>query len=208
MNYLQLCQRLRQESGGSGQGPQSVVNQIGENKLYTDWVNQAWTEIQNVRDDWFFQWANGQVNVAEGANIVTLPADLRKLSTLLIDGERIGLVDWPVFSRHFLNNSNLGKPSVVSIAPNGQLYLNTTADQAYTLSFEYFTRPQILATNDDIPTLPSEYHMLIVYKAMMFYGAYEGAGDVLALGRMQYHNMMSDVEYHKLPTITAPGALA
>lgn len=208
MNYLQLCQRLRQECGGSGQGPQTVANQVGENRLFVDWINQAWTEIQNVRDDWFFQWTMGQQDIAEGAYIVTLPNDLRRLETLLIEGQNVTMTDWPIFSRQYLHSVQAGRPIVAALAPNGQLYLNAVADKRYPLAFEYYTRPQILAENADIPTMPSEYHMLIVYKAMMYYGAYEAAGDVLAIGRMNYHNMLSDLEYYRLPECNVPGPLA
>ena len=54
MNFLSLCQRLRQECGVDGTGPVSVTGQTGEQKRLVDWIVQAWVEIQEERPDWLF----------------------------------------------------------------------------------------------------------------------------------------------------------
>lgn len=208
MNYLQLCQRLRQECGGSGSGPQSVTNQIGENKLYVDWVNQAWREIQNVRQDWFFQWKQGGFDITEGATIITLPSDLNRMAVLEIGDHKVDVIDWPVYRQYYSQTLEQGRPTAVSFAPNGQLYLNKQADKNYSCRIDYYFLPQQLVNNTDIPTLPEEFHMIIVYKAMMYYGAYESAADVVGMGVSAYHNMMSDLEYKQLCRVDAPGPLA
>jgi hypothetical protein len=94
------------------------------------------------------------------------------------------------------------------MAPNGQLYLNATPDTDYTLFGEYYAKPQELAENDDVPLLPSHYHMLIVYKAMMLYAGYENAPDVFAAGQLHYQQMLADLEQDQLPSMTMPGAIA
>jgi hypothetical protein len=210
MNFLQLCQRLRREVGGSGDGPPSVLNQQGENRLYVEWINQAWQEIQNYRTDWGFHWTVLSQPVAEGSSIVSLPADLRTLSgdTLHIDGYGITVIPWAQMQQLRRQTLNTGRPTGCSMAPNGQLYLNATPDTDYTLFGEYYAKPQELAENDDVPLLPSHYHMLIVYKAMMLYAGYENAPDVFAAGQLHYQQMLADLEQDQLPSMTMPGAIA
>jgi len=209
MNFLQLCQRLRQEVGGTGSGPSTVLSQSGENRLYVDWINQACKEIQSDRLEWRFMWSQGSVALPVGAQINALPVDLKTLDpdSLLLDGGRIDLFDYSVFRNNY-RASYSGKPTVCTILPNGQLKTNTVPDQAYTLNFDYWTKPVSLSENTDIPSLPEEYHMLIVYKAMQYYAGYENAGEVYQDGRIRYEEMLPDVELTQLPAMTLPGAIA
>ena len=210
MTFLQLCQRLRQEVGGSGDGPPSVLNQQGENRLYVTWINQAWQEVQNYRTDWGFLWAELSQPIAQGNSIVSLPADLRTLETvnLHIDGHSVSVVPWAQMQQLRRQILNTGRPTGCSMAPNGQLYLNATADTDYTLVGEYYAKPKALVANDDVPLLPAHYHMLIVYKAMMLYASYENAPDVFAAGQLHYQQMLADLEQDQLPAMGLPGAIA
>ena len=54
LNFLQLCQKLRQEAGISGSGPLTTVNQTGELYRVVDWVQQSYNDIQEKHDDWNF----------------------------------------------------------------------------------------------------------------------------------------------------------
>ena len=56
MNFLELCQRVRQESGGvSGTGPTTVTGQSGQLKKLVTWTNAAWRELQLMHDDWLWK---------------------------------------------------------------------------------------------------------------------------------------------------------
>lgn len=52
MNYLSICQTVRELAGIPGTGPATTVGQTGELKRVCNWVNQAWNEIQLHREDW------------------------------------------------------------------------------------------------------------------------------------------------------------
>lgn len=210
MNYLQLCQRLRQEVGGSGDGPASVTSQTGENRLYVDWINQAWTEIQNLRVDWDYHWSQMSITLTSGQSTGTLPADFRTLKdgTLYIGIYPVSIITWDQMSDLRSQGLNTNRPTSVAIAPDGTLYLNATCDQNYTLTGEYFILPQSLTSNVDIPLLPSRFHMMIVYKAMMYYASYENAPEVGAMGNLQYQQMLSDTGIDELPLVTPPGPIA
>jgi hypothetical protein len=210
MNFLQLCQRLRQEAGGSGDGPPSVLNQQGENRLYVTWINQAWQEIQNYRTDWGFHWAELSQPITQGNSTVLLPADLRTLrgESLHIDGQQVEVVSWERMQRMRRQALASGRPSICAQAPNGQLYLDRETDADYTLSGDYYTTPQSLTDNGDVPLLPDHYHPLIVYKAMMLYAGYENAPEVFTAGQLHYQQMLADLEQDQLPAMAMPGAIA
>lgn len=210
MNFLQLCQRLRQEVGGSGDGPPTVLNQKGENRLYVEWISQAWQEIQNYRMDWRFHWAELNQSITMGNSIVSLPADLRTLNsdTLHIQGHSVQVIRWEQMQRLRRQALSTNRPTACSMAPNGQLYLNTIADADYTLLGEYFAIPQVLTENGDIPLMPERFHMLIVYKAMMLYAGYENAPEVFTSGQLHFQQMLADAECDLLPVMEMPGAIA
>lgn len=54
MTYLQMLQRLQQESSTSGTVPSTCQNVTGDLARLCGWINQAWVDIQNERSDWFF----------------------------------------------------------------------------------------------------------------------------------------------------------
>ncbi len=208
MNFLQLCQRLRQEVGGSGSGPSTVLSQNGENRQYVDWINQAWIEIQSMHS-WHFLWTQGSVELQPGALVHALPDDLGVLdsASMVIGGVRLPLVDYLAF-RDAYRAAGVGRPVASTLLPNGQLKLSAYPDQPYTLEFDYFIKPASLASNTEIPALPGQFHMLIVYKAMQFYGTYENAPEVFRDGLMKYERMLPDLENAALPPMSLPGAIA
>jgi len=44
--------------------------------------------------------------------------------------------------------------------------LSQPPDVAYTMELDYYRTPQILAANQDVPHIRSEWHNIIVYKAV------------------------------------------
>lgn len=53
-NFLQLCQKLRQEAGIAGNGPLTTVGQSGELGRLVDWIQQGYNDIQEKHEDWDF----------------------------------------------------------------------------------------------------------------------------------------------------------
>ena len=63
MNYLQLCQRLVQETGIADSGPANTAGQVGDYGRITFWVNDAWLKIQSMRANWHWMWGGGNRSV-------------------------------------------------------------------------------------------------------------------------------------------------
>lgn len=204
MNYLQLCQQTRQECGGAGVGPASVVSQSGESKLYTDWVRQAWLDIQLSQDNWSFLWGQSTLPIIAGTREYLLSSTISSIDggTVKLDGAFIPEIDYKQIT------TDVGKPTAFTFLPNGLLALNTIPDANYTLSFDYFGTPVELVANTDTPAIAANLHMIIVYKAMMLYGAYENAPEVYAEAMRKYGELYSHLTHRYLPAIKIAGTLA
>ena len=71
------------------------------------------------------------------------------------------------------------RPMVISITPARSLALGPTPDAGYTVLGDYYRAPAELATDAESPSLPERFHMAIVYRALLHYGMFESAGEVI-----------------------------
>lgn len=226
MNYLQLVQELRSEVGASGTGPSSVTGQIGLPQRLVGWINKAWLEIQGRHDVWGFMRKPFEFTVAQGVTRTT-PAeaglsDLRywHKDTLRCWRNSLGisdeqwLVEWEyqVFRNTYRFNQNRtlqGRPMVFAEYPNGKaLEFGPLPDETYTVVGEYQRIPTPLVADTDVPDLQEHQHMIIVYKAMEYYGLYESAGEVLSRGQKQYSALLAQLEREQLPAVYLGDPLA
>lgn len=99
-----------------------------------------------------------------------------------------------------------GQPTVISSAPDRSLLLGLTPNDIYTVVGEYYRSPQILAVDADIPIIPTEYHMIIVYRTMKKYGMFNVANEQIAEGREEYSRLMSRLQRQYLPSIGLGGS--
>lgn len=224
MTFLQLCQRLRQEAGVSGVGPSSVVNQAGEMRRLVDWVNTAYEDIQLTRTNWM--WMRGEFSFNTTANDYDYSAaeagiasrfNMWDVNTLKAYRTSIGLsnesalseLDYASYRRAYLTGAqSTGNPVVFSIAPDRKLLLGAKPDDVYTISGQYWKAPQTLIADADIPEMPIEYHMLIVWRALEIYGLYEVASECVLRGKQSAFRYMNRLEMNQLPDVTFAGPLA
>lgn len=197
MNYLALCQRYTFEVGDSGDTgtlPTAVTTQTGKMLRAVTNVNQAYTDLQNKQQNW--EWRNaestGNESISAGVKTVTLVGassdfdELRPYFTDLgqpyvqiylssvgtTDQQNLYLLPWQEFTGYYDSErfTSTGRPKYASIAPDRTLKLWPTTDAVYKLKYRYRKTIQALAANTDTPALPTKYHMLIVYMAMVYYG--------------------------------------
>lgn len=231
MNFLQLAQRLSVECGVSGTGPSSVLGQTGMSLKLVNWINSAYIEIQGMHDNWgwmrepftFNTVANvGDYLPATTTNTTTgqLMTDLRYWwkDTFRCQRASIGvqdeqwLVEWEyqVFRNTYRFNLQVpGRPVVFAEKPNGKaIMLGQVPNDVYIVSGEYQTLPAGMVNNTDEPDIPAHLHLVIVYKAMQFYGLYEAAPEVLARGNTEFSRLMNQLEREQLPAMYLGNPLA
>jgi hypothetical protein len=103
--------------------------------------------------------------------------------------------------------STTSRPIAITIAPDKSLGLGPIPIAGYTVVGSYYKVPSELALDADIPTLPTQYHMAIVYRALMMYGMQEGASDAVQRGEYEFDRIMRRVAIDRLPDFRMAGSL-
>jgi len=204
VTFLELCQRLRQEVGAAGSGPASVSSQHGEYARLVSWVQQAWREIQLERHRWRFAWAEASIETAPDFRTYSPPADLDEWdeSTLMCAGNQLKAWPWGEFRKRYAFDSGQESPGAITRKPDGTIILDASpAAENQPLTFEYWRTPQVLTEGGDVPRLPERYHMVIVYRAMLYYALYENAPEVAQAARNGESTILTEMEKLELPAM-------
>lgn len=225
MNFLELCRRTREKCGISGSGPAAVTGQQGEMLRIINWVNEAWVEIQNAQPDWMWMRGTFSVPTVNGQQTYTTAAAGidTTFSHWHLDTFRVYQTARGVSDEQFLHpqeylqfrdvyaysNRIPGRPAFFAVQPWDQsLMLGPIPNDGYTVVGEYQKKASEMTVNSDIPALPSQYHMLIVYGAMERYAAYESAPEVMVPVSREYDEMRSKLMGNQLSPVFIEQTLA
>lgn len=221
MNFLSLVQRLRSEAGVSGADPTTCQGQTGETLRLVRWINEAWFDIQNVHHDWFFLRGSFTFNtntVAAQQSYTPAQCGITNFGEWKKDSARIyaiGMgvsnemilpyIGWDEFRNLYLyGNMRLTtqRPVLYTIDPQYNFVLGATPDTSgYTVDGEYFAVASYMVNDTDIPIMPAQFHMAIVWRALMAYGLYEGASEAVDRGTAEFKTLMLRLQGRQLPTI-------
>lgn len=207
MNFLDLCQRLVQETGIADEGPATVTGQTGDMGRIVNWTNDAWLKIQSIRADWNWAWSTGTSTLTAATNTVTLPATVETIKRVSIGQGFLQALDYNDFADNYRVIQN-GDPSVYSIKPDGTLCFSSKPTENKTVSYELYATPVALVNNTDVPAMPERYHILIVYEALRCYAQFDEAPELEKRAFLYYEEMLADLERDQLARIGAPEALA
>lgn len=228
MNLLQLANQLRIECGTSANALTTAQSLTGEQARLVSWIQQAWREIQLLHEDWNFLRQDIEFNCIGSQRFYTpgtAPLDtVTNLGHWKKDSWRCSSVGasyadeqrltwWPYNQFRDLymygNQRNIiTRPVVITFDQTQRIGLGSMPDQAYVITGEYYTGPVDLTADTDSPACPQQFHMVVVYGAMIKYGLYENAPEVVARGREEYRRMMNRLEVNQLPGITWAPPLA
>ncbi len=218
MNYLELCQRVRQESGISGTGPTTVIGQQGQLGKIIEWVRAAWYEVQNLREDWGFMFTEATFPTLVNRDKYEIDtSDIRLIDQLKIydliagriDETRLPFKEFKEFRNLFsVGLGSPGRPSFFTQQPDGTLVLAPTPIEIYTITIDYYRAPQRLLTNSDTPYIPEWFHDIIVYKALMMFSAHYEAAMQYQHANAEYERILNDLESTYLPRMGITGPLS
>lgn len=207
MNFLQLCQRLRQETGIGESGPTSVTGQTGDMQRLVDWVNESWVRLQSSRKDWDWLWANASVSLLAGGNTVALPTSVDQIVEITHDGSPLKQMTYAEFREGF-RTIGPGTPTAFAVRPDNKVVLNAITPTTLTLAIEYYAKPAYLSLNTDEPGLPERFHMLIVWMALNEYALFDEAPELSTKARTNTEQIYAELELDQTPAVSLPGALA
>jgi len=228
-----MTQRLWLESGASGTspGPSTIVGATGESARLATWINAAWQDIQTAHTDWgwmrtaaSFITVQAQATYALGTAAGTVGVSVATFGEWARNTGRSYLTSVGTNSEVFLDyipyeswrssyqfgaiRNQYSRPLQFSIAPDKSICLGPVPISGYTVTLDYFTAPVDLTADADTPTLPAQFHMAIVYRALMMYGAFESAAEVYDRGELEFGKIMRRLADQRLPEVGFIGSLA
>lgn len=226
MNFLQLVQRLQAECGVSGSPIATTVAQTGENSLLVNWINAAWQDLQSAHQDWGWLRTSTSFVTVDGKSTYT-PTEAGTTNFGMWDrytfrcyNTSAGIkseifmeyVEYDFWRDGYLFGALRDTRSqgfVVAVAPaDKSVCIGPVPASGYTIEADYYTQATEMAADADTPAMPSKFHMAIVYRAMIHYGMYNAASEVVQRGDMEYKKILRRIIIDRLPEITVGPALA
>ena len=219
--FLTLAQDVRQEAGLAGTGPAAVTNQVGMDKKLVTWVKNAWIDIQEAHSSWRFLWKDdgllttnsrvrGYSPSSLGFSVRTLSKESIRAYVGSVANEMwISHMDYPEFREKYLRGVVVsGRPITYTWTPDNRILFYPVPNDAYTVSFEYYRTPQVLAQNGDTPICPEWLHDAIKYRALMYYAAHDENNVLYQAASAEYARWRTRLEDDQLATPMVAGALA
>lgn len=220
--FLELCQDAARESGTvTGTLPSTVESQTGRLAKIVSWTAEAWLQIQNSRNAWFFHRkefpataktsANTKRYLPASWNIDDFAAWLHEEDSITIylesegvaDEDSIRQISWQDYRyRYERGAQTANRPLHYAISPANEFCIGPAPDGVYVLRGEYRRTAQILAANADVPLCDPRFHKVIPWKAVLLLIAHDEAPpDRLATANFEYMNYMQALERDQLPRI-------
>lgn len=209
MTFLELCKRVRQDAGVSGEGPTSVTGQNGMLARIVRFVINANNEIQLENADWYFLWAQGQGSTITKVNNY-FDGDfgidrMRSIRTFTCNEETIEARDWDWYMREVKGkgkDKELGVPKYYTVRPDNKILFFPVPDGDYPVSVDYYRKPVPLVNGTDVSVIPEEYHEAIVCRALMFYAHYEEDTYLFQTKLLEYNQWLNRLSQTQQPQIT------
>lgn len=99
------------------------------------------------------------------------------------------------------------RPTLMTVTPSKGIGLGPFPAAGYTVVGDYYKIATQLSLAADVPALPVQFQMAIVYRAMMSYGAYESASEVYQRGEVEFNKMIRRLISRELPGVSVGSAL-
>ncbi|CAB4145023.1 hypothetical protein UFOVP891_48 [uncultured Caudovirales phage] len=229
MTYLEMCQRLMVEASISGT-MSTVAGNAGLMGKAVGWINTAYVDIQNLHQDWEWMRREARLNTVAATreyaytsftdSSVAISRFRRWvpetfsywLSSTGQSGEGfMDEVDYAVWRRAYDFGSRAtqqGAPINYAVKPNKSIAIYPVPDAVYVVRGDYYRSAVNLTLDADTPEFHSDYHMAIVWAALMLYGEERSAPECYAQGISHYNEVISKLERDQLPGIQFGGPLA
>lgn len=231
MNFLQLSQRLRLEAAIDGSGPTTVVgNTNNEYARVVNWINAAYLDIQSKNDDWNFMWAEFTKTLSASTGEYTAlemthdtPASRVEVSRFNNQSFRYYLASTGVSGENFCcyhpwsffrdmyqfgsTRTQEGVPSEFSIKPNRNVVFWQIPNDSYVIRGEFYRAATSMSVDADEPIFADEFHLAIVWWAMMNYAGFEETSFQYQHAKNQLDKIMNKMERQERPEIEEAGPL-
>ena len=234
MDLLALVQSLHYEAKLAGPAPSGTSGLDGRAADLVRWVIEAYNDIQR-QGDGKWKWLRGEWNfdtVADTASYaVTTITDTDDDATitrfrawdldereppliyLSADGKaterELAVKEWRDFRYLYVRGTHSSAyTGAIAAKVDDKLFLGPTPDDVYRVTGTYWQSNQELAVDADTPEMPDNYHMAIVYRAIVKYGYNSVSPEILARAEMDgapiYEALVNNQAYSRFSLSTAP----
>lgn len=217
MNYLQLAQAVKRESGlGAGSSIVSLATAAGDDLRMFNWVNWAARDITLSRADW--RWRRGAATLASTVNQTNTATDFGlsdfaswkpasrtyKPSAYRITDGAEGALQWMEYEQFrqafTVGTQTAGVAQYWSVSPSEAFLLGPAPDTAHFVRADYIKDYADLTADADVPAIPTRFHMLIVWRALMEYAGFDAAGEVMQRAERNYNSAITQLSLSQLDT--------
>jgi hypothetical protein len=222
--FLELCRKVARESGTiPGDQPVAVTGQTGRLEKVVYWTAQAWLDIQNARQHWFWMVHEFErVTLPGVARYTGASWSLPRLASWLAYPQQttiyrqsegksrdapLAYADFPSWRLTFDRGTHdQNTPTVFAISPAGELCLGATPDDAYVVRGVFRATPQRLVGASDVPEMPERFHDLIAWRGLRYLAEHDEAQMALAIAVAREGDLMRDLMRDQLPPFNMTGA--
>jgi hypothetical protein len=220
LNFLQIVNRLKVESGRSG-GPIGSVATVGaDDARLVAWAADFWRELQTSRD-WRWMRATGAaLPVLDGQVIYDPDADWALTDfgrwvrpsgdyqpTVTPDGNpghvsALSWLDYERFRQRFIILPHQpGAPQFWTEGLDGSFMVGPTPTGDWVLTADYWREPTELVADADEPDMPAKFHMLIVWGALMQVAGFDAAPEVYQRALANHDRIHADLKAEQGPVM-------
>lgn len=223
-NFLSLVQRAATECDISG-----TITSVGgqesdsEYQRIINWVADAYIVIQNKHPfRWRWLWKEFETQLEAGSrlfdpiadwNIYPMKWEQESIKIYRTSGGVGGemFIPWMEYTQ-FRDTYLYGTiittyPRHYTFRRDRKVMFNSVLDAIYTFSGEYYSTAERLVDDEDEPSMPVQYHMAIVWRAVMFYASFEEAGVLFNTAQANYLTLLKQIENTELDDFQTAGAL-
>lgn len=228
MNFLQLCRAVATDSGTVAGVPNftTVVGATGRVGQVVGWVRDAYIDIQNERSDWVWMrrdftapltidqiaYTPAQLGLDDvGSWLHDIPSEGWRNLTIYEDGQQdqegeLSEIPYSVFRERYQRGvHDHNKPTDWSISPTNQLLFGNKPDKAYIVRGEYMMRAEELAADADTPSMPAQFHRVIVQEALRLMSRADEAWQTLQAQAAQYDRLRNALVRETTPQMKFGG---
>lgn len=151
-------------------------------------VNDAINYINQREFGWPFSHVTHSETLVANTTRYSIPATAQHVdyetfrinrdTSLSVSGVTLRVLDYKEYIDRYVDQestSNVGGvPKFVFRTPDNNFGLYPYPDKAYTLKYEYFSKPTLLSAATDVPTVPDQYRQVIADGATAYAYQYRG----------------------------------
>ena len=210
MTFIDLCRRVRQDSGMSGDIA-SVTSQQGQLAKLVTWVQQAEYDIVSSRTDWNFMRGKAAAQLVAG-KVEYLPAELdmqpfASVQAVYVDRQPLRQFEFDYLDDMHLKNGGapVGVPRGFAVTPDNKILFDNQPTQAMPVAIRYCKAAVRLTSNNQISPIPAAHTEVIIQAALMNYARAEQDDYLLRDSTAAYDRHFSHLCSKQLPTIKIIG---